>query len=81
METIHVCFPSHRNNLHFLPKLQNSPSLSCTCSGGALSRVTLLAEWLRYFNDLAVGGDRGSRMFFAGERGGGRNATAAKSLK
>jgi len=27
----------------------------CTCSGGALSRVTILAEWLRYFNDLAVG--------------------------
>jgi len=23
--------------------------------GGALSRVTILAEWLRYFNDLAVG--------------------------
>jgi hypothetical protein len=27
----------------------------CTCSGGALPRVTILAEWLRYFNDLAVG--------------------------
>jgi hypothetical protein len=26
-----------------------------TCSGGALSRVTILAEWLRYFNHLAVG--------------------------
>jgi len=26
-----------------------------TCSGGALLRVTILAEWLRYFNDLAVG--------------------------
>ncbi len=26
-----------------------------TCSGSALSRVTILAEWLRYFNDLAVG--------------------------
>jgi len=25
------------------------------CSGGTLSRVTILAEWLRYFNDLAVG--------------------------
>jgi len=24
-------------------------------SGGALLRVTILAEWLRYFNDLAVG--------------------------
>ncbi len=30
-------------------------SIICTCSGGALSRVTILAEWLRYFNDLAVG--------------------------
>jgi len=26
-----------------------------TCSGGALLRETILAEWLRYFNDLAVG--------------------------
>ena len=26
-----------------------------TCSGGALPRVTILAEWLRYFNALAVG--------------------------
>jgi len=33
------------------------------------------------FQCLSSGGDRGSRMFFAGERGGGRNATAAKSLK
>jgi len=24
------------------------------CSGGALPRVTILAEWLRYFNALAV---------------------------
>jgi hypothetical protein len=23
--------------------------------GGALFRVTILAEWIRYFNDLAVG--------------------------
>ena len=33
------------------------------------------------FQWLSSGGDRGSRMLFAGERGGGRNATAAKSLK
>jgi hypothetical protein len=33
------------------------------------------------FQRLSSGGDRGSRMLFAGERGGGRNATAAKSLK
>jgi len=30
------------------------------------------------FQLLSSGGDRGSRMVFAGERGGGRNATAAK---
>jgi len=46
-----------------------------------LPRVTILAEWLRHFNELSSGGDRGSRMLFAGERGGGRNATAAKLLK
>ena len=33
------------------------------------------------FQRLSGGGDRGSRMLFAGERGGGRNATIAKSLK
>jgi len=33
------------------------------------------------FQRLSSGGDRGSRMLFAGERGGSRNATAAKSLK
>jgi hypothetical protein len=33
------------------------------------------------FQRLRSGGDRDSRMFFAGERGGGRNAPAAKSLK
>ena len=26
-----------------------------TCSRGVLPRVTILAEWLRHFNDLAVG--------------------------
>jgi hypothetical protein len=24
----------------------------CTCSGGVLSRETILAKWLRHFNDL-----------------------------
>jgi hypothetical protein len=33
------------------------------------------------FHWLISGGDRGSREFLVGERGGGRNATAAKSLK
>jgi len=32
------------------------------------------------FHWLSSGGDRGSREFLAGERGGGRNATAAKYL-
>jgi hypothetical protein len=33
------------------------------------------------FQWLSSGEDRGSRMLFAGERRGGRNAPAAKSLK
>ena len=33
------------------------------------------------FHRLSSGGDRGSREFLAGERGGGRNAPAAKFLK
>jgi hypothetical protein len=33
------------------------------------------------FQLLSSGGDRGSRVFFAGERGGGRNAPDANSLK
>jgi hypothetical protein len=33
------------------------------------------------FQLLSSGGDRGSRMLLAGERGGGRNAIAAKSFK
>ena len=33
------------------------------------------------FQWLSSGGDRGSREFLAGERGGGKNATAAKPLK
>jgi hypothetical protein len=33
------------------------------------------------FQLVSSGGDRGSRMVFARERGGGRNATAANSLK
>jgi len=37
--------------------------------------VALSFQW------LSSGGDRGSRMLFAGERGGGRNVTVAKSLK
>jgi hypothetical protein len=29
--------------------------LSCMCSAGVLARATILAEWLRHFNGLAVG--------------------------
>ena len=47
---------------------------------GLFLRITILTEWLRHFNDLSVG-DRGSSKLFAGERGGGRDATTAKSLK
>jgi hypothetical protein len=50
-------------------------------SGDALTRETILAEWLRHFSDLAVGETAAPAGFFAGERGGGRNAPAAKSLK
>jgi len=34
-----------------------------------------------YFQQVSSGGDRGSRMLFAGEREGGRNATTANLLK
>ena len=44
---------------------------SCNDIGGVAS----------LFQRLSSGGDRGFRMLFAGERGGGRNATAVKSLK
>jgi len=29
--------------------------MCCKCSWGVLFRVTILAEWLRHFTDLAVG--------------------------
>ena len=50
-------------------------------SWGVLFRLTTSVEWLRYSNDLAVVGDRGSRMLLAGGSGGGMNAPDAKSLK
>jgi len=62
--------------MHFNPNTGRS-----TYSGGVLPRVTILAEWLRHFNDLEVGETAAPACFFAGERGGGRNAPAAKSLK
>jgi hypothetical protein len=48
--------------------------MRCECLQGVFFRVATLAEWLRHFVDLAVGGDPGARNFFAEERGGGRNA-------
>ncbi len=29
--------------------------MCCQCKQGVLFRITILAEWLRHFNDLAVG--------------------------
>jgi hypothetical protein len=29
--------------------------MCCVCSRGVLSRLTILAKWLRHFSDLAVG--------------------------
>ena len=48
---------------------------------GCAIPLTTSVEWLRYFNDLAVVGDRCSRMLLAGGCGGGMNAPDAKSLK
>ncbi len=48
---------------------------------GCASPVNDIGEVTSSFQWLSGGGDRGSRAVFAGERGGGRNATAAKSLK
>jgi hypothetical protein len=50
-------------------------------SVGALPRATILAEWLRYFNDLAVGETAAPACFLRENAKGGRNAPAAKSLK
>ena len=47
----------------------------CASPSNDIGEVVSLFQWLR------SGGDRGSRMLFAGERGGGRNAPAAKPLK
>ena len=47
----------------------------CATLCNDISEVALSFRW------FSSGGDSGSRMLFAGERGGGRNATAAKSLK
>ncbi len=50
-------------------------------SGGSWFPVTLLVESLRIFIDLAVGETAAILSAAKVECGGGRNATAAKSLK
>jgi hypothetical protein len=49
--------------------------IECASLCNDIGEVASLFQW------LSSGGDRGSGMLFAGERGGGRNATAAKPLK
>ena len=49
-----------------------------TGCGSPSNDIGGVASSFQWFN---IGGDRGSRMLFAGERGGSRNATTAKSLK
>jgi len=48
---------------------------------GCASPFNDIGEVASSFQRLSSGSDRGSRMFFAEERGGGRNAPAAKPLK
>jgi hypothetical protein len=48
---------------------------------GVASPFNVIGGVASSFQQLSGGGDRDSRMLFAGERGGGRNATAAKLLK
>ena len=43
--------------------------------------VNDIGEVASSFLWLSSGGDRGSSVVFAGERGGGRNAAAAKPMK
>jgi len=47
---------------------------------GCVSPIDDIGGVASLFQWVSSGGDRGSRMLFAGEHGGGRNATAAKSL-
>jgi hypothetical protein len=47
----------------------------CMCLEGAIPRKTISAKWLRHFNELTVGETAAPAGLFAGERGGGRNAT------
>jgi len=53
----------------------------CNHSGGGCFPATILEESLRIFSDLAVGETAAILSAAKGECGGGRNATAANSLK
>ena len=61
---------THSAHIHEL-RLFAGCAFPCNDIGGVTSS----------FQCFSSGGDCGSRMFFAGERGGGRNATATKTLK
>jgi hypothetical protein len=50
--------------------LRKMSTIQRMCSGGSLPRETILAKWLRHFNNLAVGETAAPAGFFAGERGG-----------
>jgi len=50
-------------------------------SWGQLFSHNVIGGVTSYFQHVSSGGDHGSRMLFAGERGGGRNATTANLLK
>jgi len=70
------------NSTRFLKKIIHSASthvlhvfMGCAFPYNDIGRVA------SSFQRLSSGGDLGSRVLFARERGGGRNATAAKSLK
>ena len=55
--------------------------ITCNYSGGSCFPAALLAESLRIFSDLAVGETAAILNAAKVECGGGKNATAAKSLK
>ena len=50
--------------------MSSDKRICCMCLRGVLLRVTILAEWLRYFNDLAVG-ETATSAFFSRENAEG----------
>ena len=59
-----------KNVTPLVTKKYKSNSTFLHVFSSVLARITILTEWLRHFNDLAVGRIRS-----------GKNATAAKLLK